>query len=559
MFNCIDSSVFLEMLTSAANNLCNHRQEVDNMNVFPVPDGDTGSNMSMTITACVNNLGDCQGKPLEVVSKAVANAALRGARGNSGVILSQLIRGVQKSLAGVDSIDCKVMADCFKNAADSAYRAVMKPTEGTILTVARVMSETAQRDFEKFDNVTDFMKHVTAAGNEALSKTPQMLPQLKQAGVVDSGGQGLMYLVEGALSYLVNGETIEGEVSANVADVADTSDISVEDIKFAYCTECIIEKRNAKSDTFKFKTSIEKIGDSMVVVEDDEIIKVHIHTNQPDIVLGEALRLGELSNVKIENMKIQHSDIVKKQENNQENNQVSDTVADAVPETAKDESVPAKKYAFVAVASGEGIADTFRQLGIDAVISGGQTMNPSTDDVLAAIDKLRADNVVVFPNNKNIIMAAQQAKDICDCNVIVIPTRSITQAISCMMTYDEDMSPEELEETMTDAMTTAVSAQVTYAVRDTVVDDKAIESGDILGLVEGKIRIVEKDVETCVLNIIASCADEDTELVTVFYGENVSEDEADKLSDKLEELYPDVDFSFCSGGQPVYDYILSIE
>lgn len=555
MFNCIDSSIFLEMLASAANNLCNHRQEVDNMNVFPVPDGDTGSNMSMTITACVSNLGECQGKSLETVSKAVANAALRGARGNSGVILSQLIRGVQKSLAGVEKIDCTVMADCFKNAADSAYRAVMKPTEGTILTVARVMSETAQKDLEKFDNVTEFMKHITKSGNEALAKTPQMLPQLKQAGVVDSGGQGLMYLVEGALSYLVNGVAVAGEVTSAVTEVADTSDIAPEDIKFAYCTECIIEKKNSKVDSFRFKTTIEKIGDSMVIVDDEEIIKVHIHTNQPDIVLGEALKLGELSSVKIENMKIQHSDIVKKQPVSE----VAENEAPAMEEVTEAEDVPAKKYAFVAVASGDGIADTFRQLGIDAVISGGQTMNPSTEDVLGAINKLRADNVVVFPNNKNIIMAAQQAKDICDCNVIVIPTRSITQAISCMMTYDEDMTPQELEETMTEAMTTAISAQVTYAVRDTVVDDKVIESGDILGLVEGKIKIVEKDVETCVLNIIASCADEDTELVTVFYGENVSEDEADKLNDKLEELYPEVDFSFCSGGQPVYDYILSIE
>ena len=278
MINCIDNSVFIEMLASAANNLCNHRQEVDNMNVFPVPDGDTGSNMSMTITACVANLGEYQGKSLETVSKAVANAALRGARGNSGVILSQLIRGVQKSLVGVDVVDCKVMAECFKNAADSAYRAVMKPTEGTILTVARVMSETAQKELGKYDNVADFMKRIVDGGNDALAKTPQMLPQLKQAGVVDSGGQGLMYLVEGALSYLVNGVGITGEVSADATSVADTSDVAPEDIKFAYCTECIIDKRDAKADTFKFKTTIEKLGDSMVIVDDEEIVKVHIHT-----------------------------------------------------------------------------------------------------------------------------------------------------------------------------------------------------------------------------------------------------------------------------------------
>ncbi len=556
MFNCIDGSALVNMLASAANNLCNHRQEVDNMNVFPVPDGDTGSNMSMTITACTKNLDDFEGKSLEDISKAVANAALRGARGNSGVILSQLIRGVQKSLVGADSIDCKLLALCFKNAADSAYRAVMKPTEGTILTVARVMSETAQRDAEKFDNVVEFMRHITDSGNDALAKTPQMLPQLKQAGVVDSGGQGLMYLVEGALSYLVTGEIVARTDSASSTEVADTSDIAPEDIKFAYCTECIIDKKDSKVNTFKFKTTIEMIGDSMVIVDDDEIIKVHIHTNQPDIVLGEALKLGELSNIKIENMKIQHSNITKTEGE-------ASTVVKSVPEAEVEaEPVfdePAKKYAFVAVASGDGIADTFRGLGVDVVIEGGQTMNPSTQDVLAAIGKINAENVVVFPNNKNIIMAAQQARDICDCNVIVIPTRSITQAISCMLVYDEDMEPAELEQEMNSAMGNALSAQVTYAVRDTVVDDKPIESGDILGLVEGKIKFVEKDVVTCMLSIMASSIGEDTEYVTVFYGSNVTEQSADSLCGILEELYPEVEFSFNYGGQPVYDYILSVE
>ncbi len=299
MFNTINSNIFTNMLVSAANNLCNHRQEVDNMNVFPVPDGDTGSNMSMTITACVKNTDEIREMNLEDASKSVANAALRGARGNSGVILSQLIRGVQKSLVGVSEIDCRVVAKCFKSAQESAYRAVMKPTEGTILTVARAMGETAVADAEKYENLVEFFEHITNAGNEALAKTPQMLPQLKQAGVVDSGGQGLMYLVEGALAYLKTGEIVASDQADEQSKEPDVASAVPQDIKFAYCTECIIEKKSSKADTFKFRTTIEMIGDSMVVVDDDEIVKVHIHTNQPDVVLGEALKIGELSNVKI--------------------------------------------------------------------------------------------------------------------------------------------------------------------------------------------------------------------------------------------------------------------
>ena len=548
MYNSINSSIFTDMLISAANNLCNHRQEVDNMNVFPVPDGDTGSNMSMTITACVKNTDELRSKSLEEASKIVANSALRGARGNSGVILSQLIRGVQKSLVGVNEIDCKVLALCFKNAQASAYRAVMKPTEGTILTVARIMGETAEKDVDNFSDIVEFFEHIVNAGNAALAKTPQMLPQLKQAGVVDSGGQGLMYLAEGALQYLKTGDVVYGsepQVEQNQSEVAATID---QDIKFAYCTECIVEKKNAKADTFKFRTTIEKIGDSMVVVDDDEIVKVHIHTNEPNIVLGEALKIGELSSVKRENMKIQHSNIT---------NTKSEQSKEAPAEVKNDE--PAKKYAFVAVAAGSGIADTFRSLGIDSVIEGGQTMNPSTEDVVDAVNKINAENIIVFPNNKNIIMAAQQAKDICESNVIVIPTTSITQAISCMLCYNEDMTPKELESEMNGNMKNAVSAQITYAVRDTVVDDRQISSGDILGIVEGKIKFVEKNETECVLNIMKQHITEYSEYVLVFYGSDVEESDADALCEQLEELYPEVDFSFNYGGQPVYSYILSVE
>lgn len=544
LINKIDNRTFTNMLLSAANNLCNHRQEVDNMNVFPVPDGDTGSNMSMTISSCVKNMSDYDGKSIEEITKILANSALRGARGNSGVILSQLIRGMQKALVGVEYVDCYAMEKAFSSAAESAYRAVMKPTEGTILTVARCMAETAREKVAEFDDTKEFLSCIIDAGNLALSKTPQMLPQLAQAGVVDSGGQGLMYLVEGALEFLKTGNIIEkneadGETFSD--ETVDTGDV---DIKFSYCTECIIEKKESGVNTFKFKTTIEMIGDSMVIVDDDEIVKVHIHTNQPDVVLCEALKLGELSSVKVENMKIQHNNIIKESKENI---------------SKKEKSAPAKKYAFAAVSAGDGIADTFTKLGIDVIISGGQTMNPSTDDILSAIGNLNAENIVVFPNNKNIIMAAEQAREISDKNIIVIPTKTVTQAISCMLVYNEDMTPDDLSEAMNEAKDSAISAQITYAVRDTVIDDKEIVKGDILGIVEGKIRFVDKTAHDSVMNIIKANVTDDTCLVTLFYGCDVSEDEAQNLADEAEELYPDVDFSVSYGGQPVYDYFISIE
>ncbi|MBQ8525143.1 MAG: DAK2 domain-containing protein [Clostridia bacterium] len=543
MINIINGEIFCGMLMSAANNLCNYRQVVDSMNVFPVPDGDTGSNMSMTITACVKAVEENRDKSLPDITKLAANAALRGARGNSGVILSQLIRGMQKSLAGVDEADCRNIAAAFRSAADSAYRAVMKPTEGTILTVARMMAEAAEAKAAEYEDAAAFLEYITDAGNKALAKTPQLLPQLKQAGVVDSGGQGLMYLIEGALHYLKNGEIISANETSAEETASEAAETASADIKFAYCTECIIEKKDSKADTFKFKTTIEMIGDSMVVVDDEEIIKVHIHTNNPDVVLSEALKLGELSNVKIENMKLQHSNIIKEKESSE-------------PETPAE---PPKKYGFAAVAAGEGIADTFTQLGVDRIIQGGQTMNPSTDDILNVIESINAENVVVFPNNKNIIMAAEQARDISKKNVIVIPTKSITQAVTCMLAYDEAMEPSELEEEMSSAKDNAVSAQITFAVRDTTVDGMEIHDGDILGIVEGKIKYVDKTVHDSALNIIKGYANDDTSLITLFYGSDTTEEEADALSEAAEELFPDVEFSVIYGGQPVYNYYISIE
>ena len=561
MIEKIDSGVFCNMLVSAANNLCNYRQEVDALNVFPVPDGDTGSNMSMTITACVKNIDELREKSLGDASKAVANAALRGARGNSGVILSQLIRGMQKKLAGAEEADCALIASAFRGAADSAYRAVMKPTEGTILTVARMMAEAAEEKAAEFTDVVEFIEYIASRGNIALEKTPQLLPQLKQAGVVDSGGQGLMYLVEGALYYLKNGKVVEGSVQSCEETISDFAQTTETDIKFAYCTECIIEKSNSNANIFKFKTTIEMIGDSMVVVDDEEIVKVHIHTNNPDVVLGEALKIGELSNIKIENMKLQHSNIIKessKSDLGEESLAISLTEENP-PVQEEAFSEPAKKYGFAAVAAGDGIADTFTQLGVDRIIQGGQTMNPSTDDIIGVIETINAENIVVFPNNKNIIMAAEQAKHISDKNVIVIPTKSITQAITCMLVYDEDMSPEELEAEMNGAKDNAVSAQITYAVRDTTVDGLEIHEGDYLGIVEGKIKFAEKTVYDTAMSIIKGYANEETALVTVFYGSDTTEEDAEKLCEDAEAVLPDVEFSVLYGGQPVYNYFISIE
>ncbi len=553
----INNSMLCDMFISAAANLTNHKQEVDNMNVFPVPDGDTGTNMSMTINACVKDIELLKDATLKETSKAMANAALRGARGNSGVILSQLIRGMQKALADKESIDVKAIADICKFAKESAYRAVMKPTEGTILTVARMMAEFATENYEKYDDVESFIEAVCNAGNEALKKTPQMLPQLKQAKVVDSGGQGLMFLIEGALYFIKTGEVVN-----RLEDDTQSSDISQNiseqaDIKFKYCTECIVEKKSPKVDVFKLKSTIEMIGDSMVVVDDEEIVKLHIHTNHPDIILGEALRLGELSSVKIENMKIQHSNLAKnKAEDTHE--EVLDT-NDTTESDVKTFDGEPKKFGFVCIAAGEGLCDTFKKLGADVVISGGQTMNSSTDEILSAIESINAENVFVFPNNKNIIMAAQQAQDLADKNVFVVPTKSVTQAISCMISVDEDYTPDEMYSELCEVMMTVKSAQTTYAVRDTVIDDREIHTGDILGIVEGKIKFIDETVENSVKNILKDTVDDETGVISLFYGEDVSEETAEALCEELEEIYPECDVACHFGGQPVYHYLISVE
>ncbi len=534
------------IIISAAANLSNHRQEVDNMNVFPVPDGDTGTNMSMTMDACENAVLQSEDKDIPNLMKTVANAALRGARGNSGVILSQLLRGAQKALANCGAVDCALVETIFTNAAKSAYKAVMKPTEGTILTVARVMGECAREYVNDFDDVGDYINVIYKAGCDALSKTPEMLPQLKEAGVVDSGGRGLMYLVEGALEFITKGETTK-RVDAREKAVSPAASVEVENLKYQYCTECIIDKFDKNTDAFELKLKLEAMGDSMVVVDDEEVIKIHIHTNNPDYVLGQALKLGELYSVKIENMKLQHSKLVE------------ETSAPASNKIVEFEKKPPKKYGFVSVAAGEGIEETFKQLGVDCVIKGGQTMNPSTDDILSAVESINAENIYVFPNNKNIIMASEQAAELSNKNVFVVSTKSITQAMSVILAFDEDESPEDNFEAMTDVLDEVKSALVTYAVRDTVIDGNVIKPDDILGMLEGKIACVDESVETSVIKLLDKMVDDDSAVISLFYGEGVDEESAERLAEKIEEKYGECDICMHFGGQPVYYYMISVE
>ncbi len=534
------------MILSAAANLSNHKEEVDNMNVFPVPDGDTGTNMSMTMDACEAAVLASDADSVYELSKVVANATLRGARGNSGVILSQLMRGINKAFKECSSIDCTMLSMAFQSAATSAYKAVMKPTEGTILTVARKMGEFAQKYQRNYNNVVEFMKDIVAAGNVALSETPDMLPQLKQAGVVDSGGQGLIYLCEGALEYLITGNVIKKNGVSEVAAVTGAASVDISSLKYKYCTECIVEKSSKNVDAYKLKFAIESRGDSMVVVDDEEIIKIHIHTNEPNIILGEALKYGELSSVKIENMKLQH------------NNLVETKTADAEQPTEEVFEEP-KEFGFVSVAAGEGLVETFKNLGVDEVIEGGQTMNPSTDDILTAVNKINAKNVFVYPNNKNIIMAAEQAKELADKNVFVLPTKSIVQALSSILAFDEDKSVEENYSEMYEVISEVKSAQITYAVRDTVVEDKTISPGDILGILENKIFSVTSTTKESVTNLLDEMVDEDSSVITLFYGDETEKAEADELKAFIEERYEECDVYMHFGGQPVYYYFISVE
>lgn len=537
----INGSILVKMFISGANNLINHRQQVDDMNVFPVPDGDTGTNMSMTMKSCVQGLKASEHLGVYEIIKSVSNDTLRGARGNSGVILSQLMRGMKKAFDGAVVCDVKLFADAFKSASDCAYRAVMKPTEGTILTVAREMAECAVEYRDQLEDFEAFFALVTDAGNKSLAKTPELLPKLKQAGVVDSGGQGLMYIIEGMYYYLSKNNIIELEDEQEQTDTA--AEIHDEEITFAYCTECIVDKSKKNKSAFKFKAAIETIGDSMVFVDDDDIVKVHIHTNTPDVVLAEALKVGSLASVKIENMRLQHSNII--------NN--STKASKTTP------SEPQKKYAFAAVAVGDGIKNTLTDIGVDRIIEGGQTMNPSTEDIARVIEDINAENIFIFPNNKNIIMAAQQSKKLSKANVVVVPTTSVTQSMSAMLVFDEDLSVEENTQAFEEAILEVSSGQITNAVRDTVVDDIEIKEGDYLVIVDGRIKASDRSLECAVVDAVSNMVNDESAVITLFYGNDVQKSDAENIKNTLEKKYDECDVYLYDGGQPVYHYLISVE
>ncbi len=542
----ISAGTFALMIKSGSNNLSNNKAKVDALNVFPVPDGDTGTNMSLTFKNAAKNI-PYDSSSADEVARAAASFTLRGARGNSGVILSQIFRGIATAMKGKESFNRFDFAAALKEGELSAYRAVMKPTEGTILTVIRACADGA-REAENEEDFTAFLKEIVAKGNKTLEETTNMLPALRQAGVVDAGGQGLMFIFGGMLSYLETGEIVASDEKEEASgEKSAQSKIDASDIKFTYCTEFIVEKSSPAIKSDKMKSAISKIGDCMVVIDDDDIIKVHIHTNNPGFVLEHAVRLGELSTVKIENMKLQHSNIVNKEE--------------AKPEEKKEEAkpaVPASRNAVIAVGAGAGVEGLFSDLGA-RVISGGQTMNPSTEDILSAVDAVNAENIIILPNNKNIIMSADQAAEISDKNIFVVPTKSIPEGISALVAFEPQASGGENAQNMKNAASKVKTGLITHAVRDTAVDGKEIHTDDILGLSGGKIVSVGNEVNKIAEDIIKSVADEESELITVIYGEDVKEEEAEELRAFAEEEFPDADVSLYNGGQPVYSYILSAE
>ena len=536
----INGNTLKHIIISASNNLYNNRKAVDDLNVFPVPDGDTGTNMSLTISAVKKVLLDVDSLNCGEVARFASSASLRGARGNSGVILSQLFKGFYVTVAECETIDIETIKKAFDSAKDAAYNAVSKPTEGTILTVARVMAEKAAEYESNDGDITAFLKYVVKEGNKILDATTQMLPQLKMANVVDAGGKGLMTILEGALYYLENGSIVACKENIKAKEKKEVKEQPEEEIKFGYCTEFIINKKETEMNWQKLKAKLEKIGDCVVVVDDFDIIKVHVHTNNPGIALEEAVKYGSLINIKIDNMREQAH---------------NETMFENKP--AKEE--PKVKNAFITVSAGEGLSQMFTELGCQGIITGGQTMNPSTEDFMSEIEKLNAENIFILPNNKNIIMAAQQAVEISDKNVVVIPSRSIVQGITAMIAYDEEAELEENKEAMTAALDEITSASVTFAARDCVLDDLEIKENDVMGLIEGKINLIGNSPEKVCKEIIGRLVSDDTTSISVYRGEDVSEETAEKLCEELEELYPDLDVNVYFGGQPLYYYYISAE
>ncbi len=552
----IVGSIYRDMVVSAACCLDNNKEVVNNLNVFPVPDGDTGINMSLTMNGVRGDFTSFEG-PLGECAQKAANLMLRGARGNSGVILSLFFRGIAKAWKEVENADCDEVIAGFKRGVAEAYKAVMNPTEGTILTVMRVMTETAEEAYQKglIRDVSELLPFMYKAADETLQKTPEMLPVLKQAGVVDSGGAGFLCVMEGMVKALEGNPVVAVESTTSVSSSADFSNFSTEDIKFAYCTECIVTKseKYAGEDTAEaLHQFIMNLGDSVVFVDDAEIIKLHVHTNKPGKVLTEALRYGSLYTVKIENMKHQHSNLSK--ENPEEEPETVETAEEAALEPVAIE----KKYGFVTVCMGDGIRDLFTDLSADSIVSGGQTMNPSTDDIVTAVEQTPAEIVFVLPNNKNIYMVSEQASRIVDSRkVVVIETVSVPEGIAAMLAFDESASEEENIAAMKEAVANVTTLSSTYAVRDTEIGETAIKAGETLGLYNGKIVCTSDDRVACLENLFEKV--DGASIITVLYGEGANEDEANRVAEIMAEKFPGVELMVLNGGQPVYSYIISIE
>ncbi|MEY8517788.1 DAK2 domain-containing protein [Lachnospiraceae bacterium 29-84] len=562
----IKAPMLAKMFLAGAKNLEAQKEWINELNVFPVPDGDTGTNMTMTIMAAaaeVQNLGGSL--DMEALAKAISSGSLRGARGNSGVILSQLFRGFTKGISKHQELDAVILSDALQKAVETAYKAVMKPKEGTILTVAKAGADKALELIGETDDLERFLGEVIEECEYVLSQTPEMLPVLKQAGVVDSGGQGLVEVLKGAYNALIGKETdyvIEGAKAGG--GVVKISQQAEQEITFGYCTEFIIVQNKPMDEKTEvdFKAYLESIGDSLVVVSDDEITKVHVHTDDPGLAIQRALTYGSLSRIKIDNMREEHQEkLIKDAQKAAEQQKLADEKKRSEKAALEEAQMEEKKeMGFISVSIGEGINEIFKGLGVDYIISGGQTMNPSTEDMLNAVEEVNAENIFILPNNKNIILAANQAASLMEeKNIFVIPTKTVPQGITALINFMPDSSPEENAARMTEELTSVKTGQVTYAVRDTLIDDKSIKQGDFMGMGDSSILSVGKDMEQVTKDLTAQLVDEDASIISIYYGEEIEEATARQLGADIQTQYPDCEIEVHYGGQPIYYYLISVE
>lgn len=560
----IDASVIQKCFLAGANAIDAQKEVINDLNVFPVPDGDTGTNMTMTIMSAAKEVASLDNPDMKSLCKAISGGSLRGARGNSGVILSQLLRGFTKEIAKEDEVDVDLLARAMERAVESAYKAVMKPKEGTILTVARGGSDKALELNGRTDNLAEFMNKIIMHMRDVLDQTPDMLPVLKEAGVVDSGGEGLLTILEGAYAALI-GKEVNFEIESSGTPVttglgAGADIVADADIKFGYCTEFIImlEKEFGGSEESEFKGYLESIGDSIVCVSDEDIVKVHVHTNDPGLAIQKALTYGSLTRMKIDNMREEHNERVIMNAQKAVDEQKEDEKAESMSSSEK--AGEKKATGFISVSVGAGLSEIFKDLGVDCIIEGGQTMNPSTEDILGAINRVNADTIFILPNNGNIILAAEQARELTeDKKIVVIPTKNIPQGITAMINYVDGMTPEENAEAMTEGLNEVKSGQVTYAVRDTIIDGKEIKAGDIMGLSDKTIENVGTDVVDTTITLIQNMLNEDSELVTIYYGEEGKEEDAKRIAEAVQKIDDELEIEIHYGGQPIYYYFVSVE